>query len=242
MKTCCFVPCDTYREIQKNKSLQKRLYSELEKLYLQSNVTHFVSGMTLGFDLLCAEIVLSLKKKYPDITLSIVIPFENQAAIWTESERDRYFTIGSMCDNEYLLQYRYDDKCLVRHLVYMIKHSDLVFMCDTNKCPEIQMAKLYATGTHKPIQQFNVDRYCKKEWWKKKMSKKLGENLRFYRTSKTDYSQTDIARMLYMDRSTYSHYELGNSEPSIDTLKNLSRILNVNVDTLVNYERNEFIN
>ena len=73
------------------------------------------------------------------------------------------------------------------------------------------------------------------------MSEPLGANLRFIRESHTDYTQTDVARMLYMDRSTYSKYELGKSEPSIDTLKKLCGILRVDAATLLNYEDNEYI-
>ena len=73
------------------------------------------------------------------------------------------------------------------------------------------------------------------------MSELLGAHLRFIRESRTDYTQTDVARMLYMDRSTYSKYELGKSEPSIDTLKKLCGILGVDATTLLNCEENEYI-
>lgn len=73
------------------------------------------------------------------------------------------------------------------------------------------------------------------------MSELFGAHLRFIRESHTDYSQTDVARMLYMDRSTYSNYELGNSEPSIDTLKKLCCIFRVDATILLNYEENEYI-
>ena len=68
------------------------------------------------------------------------------------------------------------------------------------------------------------------------MSELLGAHLRFIRESHTDYSQTDVARMLYLDRSTYSNYELGKSEPSIDTLKKLCEIFRVDAATLLYYE------
>ena len=73
------------------------------------------------------------------------------------------------------------------------------------------------------------------------MSELLGVHLRFIRESRTDYTQTDVAKMLYMDRSTYSNYELGKSEPSIDTLKKLCGIFRVDATTLLNYEDNEYI-
>lgn len=73
------------------------------------------------------------------------------------------------------------------------------------------------------------------------MSEMFGAHLRFIRKSHTDYTQTDVARMLYMDRSTYSNYEIGKSEPSIGTLKKLCGIFRVDAATLLNYEENEYI-
>ena len=72
-----------------------KLKDELKKsiLYLieDKGVTHFISGMALGVDMIAAEIVLDLKKKYPNITLECAIPCETQANKWTEKYRDRYF-------------------------------------------------------------------------------------------------------------------------------------------------------
>lgn len=53
-------------------------------------VTHFISGMALGFDMLAAQIIVELKELYPHITLECIIPYESQASKWPESERDTY--------------------------------------------------------------------------------------------------------------------------------------------------------
>lgn len=70
-------------------------------------------------------------------------------------------------------------------------------------------------------------------------SELLGERLRFLRTSKTNMSQSQIARLLYLDRSTYSNYELGRIQPTINIIKELAKIYEISIDSLLDYEGNE---
>ena len=76
---------------------------------------------------------------------------------------------------------------------------------------------------------------------KKTDSELFGEHLRFLRTSKTNFSQFQVAKILIIDRSTYTNYELGKIEPDIRTLKALARLFNISIDALLVYESNEYI-
>ena len=73
------------------------------------------------------------------------------------------------------------------------------------------------------------------------MSKQMGAHLKFLRKTRTEYTQAEVASMLYMSRASYTKYELGESEPSIDTLKRLCEIFDVDVSVIVYYEKNEYI-
>ena len=73
------------------------------------------------------------------------------------------------------------------------------------------------------------------------MSLKFGEHLRFLRTSRTEMSQGEVAKLLNIDRSTYTNYELGKTEPPMVTLKKIAGIFGVSVDRLVYWEYNRFI-
>ena len=66
------------------------------------------------------------------------------------------------------------------------------------------------------------------------MSVEMGNLLRDLREYSLGVSQSEIAGMLHIDRSTYSNYELGKTEPSIANLKRLSEIFGVSCDELVN--------
>ena len=93
-------------------ALKEKLRSLILKLIEEEGVTHFISGMAQGVDMYAAEIVLELKKHYPQITLECAIPYERQAVRWPEALRNRYFSIAERCDKETMLQTHYTQDCL----------------------------------------------------------------------------------------------------------------------------------
>ena len=60
----------------------------------------------------------------------------------------------------------------------------------------------------------------------------IGKNLKLLRNRK-DWSQEDLAKLLGIPRSSYSGYENGVAEPSIDLLLKLARIFQLSLDFLV---------
>ncbi|MFR9579696.1 MAG: SLOG family protein [Rikenellaceae bacterium] len=67
-----------------------RLMELLEREYLDNGINTFISGMALGFDLLCATVVVELKRKYPEIRLVAALPFIEQADKYPPSELSQY--------------------------------------------------------------------------------------------------------------------------------------------------------
>ncbi|MBQ9552782.1 MAG: helix-turn-helix transcriptional regulator [Clostridia bacterium] len=61
------------------------------------------------------------------------------------------------------------------------------------------------------------------------------ENLRLLRRA-CGFSQEDVANVLGVDRSAYSYYESGKTEPSITNLVKIARMYRVSTDTLVDNE------
>lgn len=66
------------------------------------------------------------------------------------------------------------------------------------------------------------------------MSVGLGDNLRELREFTTELSQAQVAKLLHMDCSTYTNYELGKTEPPISTILKLCEIFDVSCDELIN--------
>lgn len=60
----------------------------------------------------------------------------------------------------------------------------------------------------------------------------LAKNLKLLRL-KFGYTQGQIAEYLNISRSAYTYYEMGNTEPSINSLEILSQIYDVKIDELL---------
>lgn len=59
---------------------------------------HFIVGGALGVDTWAAEIVIDLKKQYPDITLEVAIPHKGHGNKWRPEARKHYEWIKSKAD------------------------------------------------------------------------------------------------------------------------------------------------
>ena len=126
---CCFLNQyrETYLYMPNEPQLQQKaeIQDEILRLFWKNGARHFLSSMELGFPTLAAQAVLKLKKDYP-LTLECVLPYEEQASDWKESERDLYFSILERCDKETMLQTLYTPDCLQNCHRYLLAHSNLV--------------------------------------------------------------------------------------------------------------------
>ena len=64
------------------------------------------------------------------------------------------------------------------------------------------------------------------------MSKDLGKVLRALRDN-CGLTQRQMADALHIERSTYTYYELGDTEPDLKTINKIAKILNVDVDMIL---------
>lgn len=133
VKTCCFtghrpqsLPFRFDEQDSRCLRLKQVLRKEIERQIIEEGVTHFISGMAIGVDMYAAEIVLDLKKKYPQITLEAAIPCETQAVKWTVPLRERYYDIAARCDKETMLQRHYTPDCMHKRNRYMVDAADTV--------------------------------------------------------------------------------------------------------------------
>lgn len=65
------------------------------------------------------------------------------------------------------------------------------------------------------------------------MDKIFCNNLKFYRKEKL-LTQKQIATKLNVVESCYANWEQGRTEPNIEMLRNLCKILDVSIDDLIN--------
>ncbi len=93
---------------------------------IKQGYNYFISGMALGYDIMCAEIILELKKLYPHIKLECAIPCPNQDIKWNAPAKARYHKVLSQADKKIVVSDHYDDDCMQRRNEYMINNSSLV--------------------------------------------------------------------------------------------------------------------
>lgn len=103
--------------------LKKRLKDQIEKL-VNDGADCFYSGMARGVDIICAEIVLELKEKYPHIVLNALIPCRTQTDGWKDDEKLTYEKIISQCLKKIYIKDKYTKGCM------MERNRALVECCD----------------------------------------------------------------------------------------------------------------
>ena len=63
----------------------------------------------------------------------------------------------------------------------------------------------------------------------------INERLRELRI-KSGYTQVQIAKILNIDRSTYSYYEIGKTTPDVTVLITLAKVFNIPIENLLSDE------
>ena len=106
----------------RKEEIKKKLRGKIRLLYAMGIRIYFC-GMALGFDMLAAEMVLSLKSELPQLKLIAVVPFKEQSARWNYQEQARYKRLLSQCDDTIMLSKAYYNGCLLRRNDYMLVHS-----------------------------------------------------------------------------------------------------------------------
>lgn len=102
------------------------LRQEIEKAILKGYRT-FISGMAIGFDMICAETVLEFKRQYEDIKLIGALPYKTQDIKWSVKDRERYRGLLARLDDVRCLydEYKGKDGYIERNK-YMVNNSSLV--------------------------------------------------------------------------------------------------------------------
>ena len=86
----------------------------------------FISGMAIGFDMICAEIVLNLKEIYPKIKLFCAIACKGQEKVWNKNLQERYKNILKKADTVTYLYNYYTKDCMLNRNMFMVNNSSKV--------------------------------------------------------------------------------------------------------------------
>ena len=88
--TCCFTGHRVLSQ-KKIERIVKRLDEVVDKL-IQQGVRNFISGGALGYDQICASLIISKKQQGANIRLIFALPCHNQDEKWTDRQKQLYST------------------------------------------------------------------------------------------------------------------------------------------------------
>lgn len=132
IKTVCFTG---HREIPSDHAyaLPRVLERELITL-IERGATVFRAGGAMGFDTLAALKVLELRDIYPQISLELILPCENQTERWPQVEVRTYEYVLKHADRYEFLYPKYIDGCMLERNRRLVKGSDVcVAYCRQNR-------------------------------------------------------------------------------------------------------------
>lgn len=75
------------------KVLEKRIIG-----YIETGLEWVLISGQLGVELWCAEVVLDLKKQYPQLKLAVLTPFYNQEERWNDLRKEQYRLVLNKAD------------------------------------------------------------------------------------------------------------------------------------------------
>ena len=130
--TCCvldysFSKYDCYNAQELGK-IEKKFKGEIEKLLKREGTLRFISGMSVGFEMFAARIILELKEQYRNIIFECALPDELQAVGWSEGDRESYYNILGKCDIENFISKRAYNGNINKRNKYMLSSSKNVFI------------------------------------------------------------------------------------------------------------------
>lgn len=106
--------------------LKKQLSCEIDAK-IKSGCTSFITGMAMGADIWCAEMVIACRQKFDTpVLLTAVIPFKNQPSSFPVSYMRRYAEILLQADHVVLLAEKYVPGCMHKRNQYMVNQADCV--------------------------------------------------------------------------------------------------------------------
>ncbi len=131
-KSLCFTghrPEKLMKQYDENSDYILDIKAQIKKYVISSindGYDSFYSGVARGVDIFASEIVLELRKEYPNIKHIAVIPYLNQSLKWNDDWKMRYEKVIINSDIKLVLSQNYYNGCLWDRNEFMIENSHRV--------------------------------------------------------------------------------------------------------------------
>ncbi len=122
MKKCCFTG---HRKLKITQELKDSLNNTIESL-INQDVTDFYAGGALGWDTLCEQTVIELRRKYPHIKLHLILPCseKEQTAKWNNMQKTNFHQILTQADSIEYTSKDYFKGCMKKRNTRLVELSD----------------------------------------------------------------------------------------------------------------------
>lgn len=118
--TACFTGHRTY-----DGSRNEELATAIRRLYDDGYRT-FLCGMAVGFDLIAADVVLSLRNELKGLQVVAVVPFEGMQSRFSNSQRALFERVIGEADTVITLAERYTASCYMTRNNFLVDNSSAV--------------------------------------------------------------------------------------------------------------------
>lgn len=124
-KICCFTGHRLYKLHADEETIKNRLNAAIDQA-IANGFTTFITGMAQGTDIWAAEIVLSKRRRCPQLKLVCALPHPDFEKRWNKEWRDRYKAILDHADYEQTVCSFYAKTAYQQRNMWMVDHSSLL--------------------------------------------------------------------------------------------------------------------
>lgn len=142
LRTCCFTGHRNL-PVEKIPEIRTRMYETVEWL-IRHGVLYFGAGGAMGFDTLAAQVVLELRKRYPEIKLILVLPCRDQTRGWPAEAITVYEVIRVAADKVVYISDAYHKGCMHERNRHLVDHSRQCVCYLTESCGGTAYTVAYA--------------------------------------------------------------------------------------------------
>ena len=135
-------------DFSRKEEVKARLTASILDAY-EHGITRFMTGMAVGFDMLAAEVVLSMKGICPGITLMAVVPYSGQAERFSDYNRRRYDALLAQADETIVLSDQYYTRCFLERDRFMVEHSSMLIACNDGRGRVVFCNHIQSRAWHK---------------------------------------------------------------------------------------------
>ena len=132
MQSCCFTGHRSLPGGERYYRLRERCEQAILGAY-DAGCRRFYAGGALGFDMLAAALVCSLRDtRYPDMRLELILPCRDQADRWSPRDRERYAAMLRAADASEILFDAYAPGVMQARNRALVERADLCIAYMTN--------------------------------------------------------------------------------------------------------------